>query len=415
MRLIEINLASRPFRNNTLYWTGFGSAALGLTALTCVNLWLFLGYGTTMSRHRRDLEMKLGKREQLLREEQRLSAKLNKLDFRGLAQQAEFANTAIRRRVFSWTELFNRLEEVVPPTVMMTSIRPEIQPDGISIVVEGVAKDHEGLLDFEENLIRDAFFARIYPGSERREQRDRELRFSLKFDYVPAGRPGVPANSPSRPNEPSTERPPREAATSVAATPPSPEGAPSATPAAGVANPPGSPGPTPPRQISTGPTPTPQPASSGAIAAPGTPTAPSKAAPRQGAGPRALLKPGALGKRGLLGRSGREPLEGEAGRRERFLNVPIQEVFDVLMRERNMTFVSGGEFDLRQRVSFDFTRQDEMEMLAAIAKAMDCLISRESPGVYRLSQRPTAPLEEPPLEEEPVPEPPPEDPPEATP
>ena len=80
-----------------------------------------------------------------------------------------------------------------------------------------------------------------------------------------------------------------------------------------------------------------------------------------------------------------------------------------------MTFVSGGEFDLRQRVSFDFTRQDEMEMLAAIAKAMDCLISRESPGVYRLSQRPTAPLEEPPLEEEPVPEPPPEDPPEATP
>src|SRR4030095_2171779 len=28
LKLLEINLATRPFRNNTLYWAGFGSASL---------------------------------------------------------------------------------------------------------------------------------------------------------------------------------------------------------------------------------------------------------------------------------------------------------------------------------------------------------------------------------------------------
>ena len=193
MRPLEINLATRPFRNNTLYWTGFGSAALGLAALTVVNLWLFIGFGSSMEFHRQDLSAKQRRRDALLVEEQRLGRKLEKTDFKGLAVQADFANDAIRRRTFSWTELFNRLEEVVPPTVMMLSIRPDIQPEGISIIVEGIANDPEGLLQFEENLLRKPVFARIYPGSERREQRDRQLHFSLQFDYLASSSREAPA------------------------------------------------------------------------------------------------------------------------------------------------------------------------------------------------------------------------------
>jgi len=207
VKLTEINLATRPFRNNTLYWAGFGSAAFVLAALTVINLWLFLGHGSAMRQQREELSTKQRKRDGLARDEQRLSLKLTRLDFKGLSQQADFANDAIRRRSFSWTRLFNRLEEVVPPSIMMTAVRPEIQAEGISIVAEGTAKDQEGLLSFEENLIRNRHFSRIYPGSERREQKGQDLRFSLKFDYVPEGRKDfVPADEPEKEAAPPKEK-----------------------------------------------------------------------------------------------------------------------------------------------------------------------------------------------------------------
>src|SRR3989454_6366780 len=88
---------------------------------------------------------------------------------------------------------------------MMLSIRPDIQPEGISIIVEGIANDPEGLLQFEENLLRKPVFARIYPGSERRGQRDRQLHFFLPFDYLAPRSPEAPAASaPAREETPGT-------------------------------------------------------------------------------------------------------------------------------------------------------------------------------------------------------------------
>ena len=442
MRPIEINLATRPFRNNTLYWAGFGSAVLALAAVSVVNVWFFLGYGSTMRRHREDITSKQQRHEALARDERHLSLKLTKLDFKGLLQQSEFANDAIRRRIFSWTELFNRLEEVVPPAVMMVAIRPEIQAEGISVVAEGSAKDQEGLLQFEENLIRNPRFAGIYPGSERREQRGQDLRFSLKFDYVPDGSPRTGTAAPAvKGPEPSAKEPAAQGVPAllpavagagaapatdttgakapgvspVAAPPPSSVGAeasrpspvpPGVSPAGAAPVPPVISPPT----SSSPPVASPSPAGQGTVSQQRPAHPPPQQARPKGAGPRPLLKPGGRG-RPAAPRAGAATPSGPAARRKaeeeeaaRFGARSLQDVFDYLMKYRSMTFVFAGDFDLRQNVTLDLNGKEEDEVLEILSGILDCVVTREGTHAYRLSPKSGGePLEEPPVEEEPAP------------
>ncbi|MCI0566561.1 MAG: PilN domain-containing protein [Acidobacteria bacterium] len=453
MRLLEINLATRPFRNNTLYWVGFGSAAFILLVLTGMNGWLFFHSGTSVKHYEEEMVLKQQKRDGLSRDEQRLGVKLTKLDFNGLRQQAEFANDAIRRRVFSWTELFNRLEEVVPPAVMLTAVRPEIQAEGISIVAEGMAKDQEGLLDFEEGLIRSAYFARIYPGSERREQRGGELHFSLKFDYLPGGRPdAAPAAPAKKPVKPASEvagdstkgsEPPHETVKAPAAPPPQP--APSNIPAGGsgllAAQTPALPAatgvaPAPAATAPANPQPVPAPVANDSHA-----TAPSKAPPKASSGYQGGRTPPAPGtnprftlnakRGGPAGRSMLKPKMGvatriagaeagpgpeeqkmlaEAAAAASFNDKPLEDVIAYLMKNRSMTFVFDGSFDLRQRVTMDVWEKEQREIVDMLAAKLGAVANQDGENNYRFSKPPET-LEEPPVEEEPVPEEPAEEPP----
>jgi Tfp pilus assembly protein PilN len=422
VRPIDINLATRPFRNNTLLWTSFGVAALALAALTVLNVWVFLGYGSSMRQHRQDFTSKEQRRDSLARDERLLSVKLTKLDFKGLAVQSEFANDAIRRRTFSWTRLFNRLEGVVPPTVMMTAIRPEIQAEGISIVAEGTAKDQEALLEFEEKLIRDIHFARIYPGSERREQRGQDLRFSLKFDYVPESAAATGSATPAEKEPVPPKEPPPAGPVAGAASAPAP--APAASqpaPPPKTVSPPivsaaaGS-------SLSAETKPAPPPAvTPAAPQAGGEKTAASTAGaavpqpPQHRGGPRPAYKPGQM--RGARQRGAGAPMGGRAARRAaeleeaaRFNNQPIQAVFDYLMKNRGMTFLFSGDFDLRQKVTMDLNGKEEEQIVEQLAKVLDSVLRQEGPHAYRLSPKSGGePLEEPPVEVEPAPDDAPDD------
>jgi Tfp pilus assembly protein PilN len=424
VRPIDINLATRPFRNNTLLWAGFGFAALALAALTVLNVWIFLGYGSTMRQHRQDFTSKDQRRDSLARDERLLSVKLTKLDFKGLSVQSEFANDAILRRTFSWTRLFNRLEVVVPPTVMMTAIRPEIQAEGISIVAEGTAKDQEALLRFEENLIRDLHFARIYPGSERREQRGQDLRFSLKFDYVPespeaAGSAISAEKEPAPPKEPAPAGPaggeagaPAPApAVSQPVPPPRTVSPPIVSAAAGGSIPPAETKPAPGPSV----TPAAPPAGGEKAAAPPAGAAVQQPPQRPRGGPRPAYKPGQMragarerGAGAPLGRAARRAAELEEA--ARFNHQPIQAVFDYLMKNRGMTFLFSGDFDLRQKVTMDLNGKEEEQIVEQLAKVLDSVLRQEGPHAYRLSPKSGGePLEEPPVEVEPAPDDAPDD------
>ena len=52
-----------------------------------------------------------------------------------VAAAAREANLLIDQRVFSWTDFFNRIETTLPPDVMMTEVRPDIEPGSVEVTM----------------------------------------------------------------------------------------------------------------------------------------------------------------------------------------------------------------------------------------------------------------------------------------
>jgi len=193
---ITLNLASRPFRNNMLAGSLLGVAGAVIVVATIANLYVYLSYGQSYARLQLDQAQDRARLTQLEGEEKRLAAEVRGRDFRRAYERGKLASELIRKSAFSWTLLFNTLEAVVPPDVVMTAIRPNISAEGIIIRVEGVAKQHMALLTFEEKLLRHPAFSKVFPSNERRLNPSLpDITFLLTCDYLPehAGAPAPAA------------------------------------------------------------------------------------------------------------------------------------------------------------------------------------------------------------------------------
>jgi Tfp pilus assembly protein PilN len=187
VRTITLNLATRPFRNNMAAGSVLWAVAAAVVLASVYNGHVFLNYGGRYGELQREEKQHLQRLAALQAEERRLSKEIQTRDFRRLYGRGQFAGEQILKRSFSWTLLFNKLEEVIPPEVMMTAIHPHIASEGIVVRVDGVAKNHGALIALEDTLLKSPVFAHVYPASERRLNPSRpEISFALNFDYLPA-------------------------------------------------------------------------------------------------------------------------------------------------------------------------------------------------------------------------------------
>jgi len=184
VKALTTNLATRPFRNNTVIGSIVAGVAAALLIATIYNLYIFLSYGSSYALLLEDQELNRAKLEALEVEERALVKQIEARDFAAAFDQGSVANELILKRTFSWTELFNKLEDLMPPEVMMSAIRPNVTSSAIVIRVEGVAKTHLAFLSLQENLLAHESFSEVYPVSIRRLNPSRpEINFILNFNY----------------------------------------------------------------------------------------------------------------------------------------------------------------------------------------------------------------------------------------
>ena len=205
-RSLELNLATRPFRNNVPIWTAHALLAAGVIAYSAWNVHAFFTAGEKLDALEADIGSTERRLSELDRRDREALAGIRVFDPKLLDTQAEQANEIIMRRGLSWTRLFNLFEKIVPYEVRMTAIRPvygtrEAEARGrggskptvagtVPIDVEGVAQSLEAFLEFERALIVDNHFAEVEPVRTEQQPGSPELKFQLHFLYDPEGKIG---------------------------------------------------------------------------------------------------------------------------------------------------------------------------------------------------------------------------------
>jgi type IV pilus assembly protein PilN len=125
MRL-DINLATRPYEDARRFWMRWG---LGVGLLGVFTLFL-LGFAVKgwreAGRDRHEiarLEAQIAERDL---ERAKAQAFLDLAANRSTRDQSQFLNELIDRKAFSWTRVFEDLEQVMPTNLHAVSLRPEL-------------------------------------------------------------------------------------------------------------------------------------------------------------------------------------------------------------------------------------------------------------------------------------------------
>ena len=185
MKPIHLNLASRPFRDYRPVYAVVVIMALLTAFLALNNVETFLRYRLETKTTRANI----ARLEEQMASEQKqnaaLTQRLKGVDLKLLASQTEFANSQLAERAFSWSELLDRLERVLPSDVRLQSVTPTFGKDGlVHLAMTCVAKTGDGLTATINRFNGDTHFANAFPTSE--TVTAGEYRFTLGVDYRPS-------------------------------------------------------------------------------------------------------------------------------------------------------------------------------------------------------------------------------------
>jgi type IV pilus assembly protein PilN len=191
---ININLASQPYEDARHFWTYWGTG-LGLLALVTIVLVFFAARGFnegSSDRHQiAKLKTELAEFDQ---EKSHAIAVLNESQNRVVRDRSRFLNTLFDRKAFSWTLVFEQLEQVMPAHLHVISIRPEISEDQnvqLKLVVGGETREQaldlvrkmESSKHFKQTRIDAEKFASEQQNGNGNSDR---VQFDISALYVPS-------------------------------------------------------------------------------------------------------------------------------------------------------------------------------------------------------------------------------------
>jgi Tfp pilus assembly protein PilN len=129
MMRLDINLATQPYEDGRRFWVRWGTI---LGAAAVLTLALVITSITSWAAARKD-QVQISKfKDDIARcEQERAKAEevLNRPENRSTRDQSKFINSLIRRKSFSWTQVFADLEHMMPPELHVTAIHPEVAKD----------------------------------------------------------------------------------------------------------------------------------------------------------------------------------------------------------------------------------------------------------------------------------------------
>ena len=216
--MLRTNLSTRPFYNERGVHLLLVLLAVIVGALTLVNVFKVL----QLSRQNTELSTSVNRdraeADRLTRDAARIRRGINPDELKLVVNAAREANVLIDRRTFSWTALFNRIEETLPPDVMLTTVQPVVDEDGTKLAMTVLSRRTVDVDEFMEKLEATGAFEQVL----QRQDEDVEgglIRAIIDTYYVPeAVEPGDAEPDPKA-AKPSTPPVPKKTAASPAPQP----------------------------------------------------------------------------------------------------------------------------------------------------------------------------------------------------
>lgn len=137
---IDINLASRPYEDTRQFWTYWGTGLALLAVATAILAFMAVTGFVRAGRDRRQISRLESQIDAYDREKAQAEALLNQPQNRELREQSRFLNELFERKAFSWTRVFQDLEQVMPAHLHVVSIHPDMSSGNnveIKVVVGG--------------------------------------------------------------------------------------------------------------------------------------------------------------------------------------------------------------------------------------------------------------------------------------
>ena len=165
--MLRTNLSTRPFYNERAVQIVLGAIVIlvaVVTAFNLVELVRLTGSQRTLGAHAVEAEREATR---LRGAAAAIRAQINARELEVVANAAREANGIIDQRAFSWSELFDQLEQTLPDDVRITAVEPGLKPGGefvIQITVQ--ARRSEDVDAFIEALEKTGSFRDVITPAE---------------------------------------------------------------------------------------------------------------------------------------------------------------------------------------------------------------------------------------------------------
>jgi Tfp pilus assembly protein PilN len=181
---IHLNLAAKPYRDYRPYLAvmAIGSLLVALMALNNLDTWYRYQHDTKTTR---DEIAALDRQTEVERTKLQTSQqRLRSINVALMKAQTQYVNSRLAERAFSWSELLDRLERVLPDDVRLISISPSFNKNGfVHLTLSCVGKTGRSMVTTIDNFNRDGHFARPFPTAE--DNTGNGYAFGMAVDYRP--------------------------------------------------------------------------------------------------------------------------------------------------------------------------------------------------------------------------------------
>ena len=187
--MITPNLASRPFLNTRPVWLLAAAATVLAIILAVFNVRFFLGSNRTVTTQMEQRDTLVDERSAVEQQIRTDLEALRRVPWRTLQSRVQATNLILEEHAFSWMQMLDDLERVLPWNVRLTRISPKVGPEGVTLSLIAVSNTREAELQFLDNLLADPKFSRREPSSEKTPEEAEAAGYvmSLRVVYHPQG------------------------------------------------------------------------------------------------------------------------------------------------------------------------------------------------------------------------------------